>query len=75
MDNANNYYTNFDQVPVIINAKTLSKILGISLSKAYELFRSKGFPCISLGRRMIVPKDKLVAWLNESAGSFDRYRR
>lgn len=74
MENTN-YFTNFDQVPVVIDAKTLAKVMGISLSKSYELFRSKGFPCISLGRRKIVPKDKLVEWLNKSAGAFDFYRR
>lgn len=40
----NNFFTSFDQIPVVIDAKTLSKVMGISLSKSYELFRSKGFP-------------------------------
>ncbi len=74
MDN-NNYFTSFDQVPVVIDAKMLSKVMSISLSKAYEMFRSKGFPCISLGRRKVVPKDKLIEWLNRSAGAIDYYRR
>lgn len=68
-------FTSFDQVPVVIDAKTLSKVMGISQSKAYELFRSKGFPCIAIGKRKIVPRDKLIEWLNKSAGAFDLYRR
>lgn len=68
-------FTSFDQVPVVIDAKTLSKVMGISQSKAYELFRSKDFPCIAIGKRKIVPKDKLIEWLNKSAGAFDLYRR
>lgn len=68
-------FTSFDQVPVVIDAKTLSKVIGISQSKAYELFRSKGFPCIAIGKRKIVPKDKLIEWLNKSASAFDLYRR
>lgn len=71
----NNIFTSFEQVPVVIDAKTLSKIMGISLSKSYELFRSKGFPCIAIGKRKIVPKDKLIEWLNKSAGAFYLYRR
>lgn len=74
MENTN-YFTNFDQVPVVIDAKTLAIVMGISRSKAYELFRSKGFPCIEIGKRKIVPKDKLIEWLNKSAGAFDFYRR
>lgn len=71
----NNFFTDFNQVPVVVDAKTLSKVMGISLSKSYELFRSKGFPCIEIGKRKIVPKDKLIEWLNKSAGAFDFYRR
>lgn len=71
----NNFFTSFDQIPVVIDAKTLSKVMGISLSKSYELFRSKGFPCVAIGKRKIVPKDKLIDWLNSSAGAIDYYRR
>ena len=71
----NTFFTSFEQVPVMIDAKTLSKVIGISLSKSYELFRSKGFPCIEIGKRKFVPKDKLIEWLNKSAGAFDFYRR
>lgn len=60
-------FTSFDQLPIMMSAKTVATALGISESKAYEIFRSKGFPVIVLGRRKIVAKDKLIEWLNKKA--------
>lgn len=62
-------FTSFDQLPIMLSAKTLASALGISESKAYEIFRSKGFPAIVLGRRKLVAKDKLIEWLNQKAGT------
>lgn len=61
--------TSYDQLPIVLSVKTVAKILGISESKAYELFRSKDFPVIILGRRKLVAKDKLIEWLNMKAGT------
>lgn len=56
--------SNYDQLPVALNADQVSVVLGISRSGAYNLMRSKGFPTLFIGKRMIVPKDKLLAWMN-----------
>ena len=40
-------------------------VLGISRANAYTLMHSKDFPTITIGKRMIVPKDKLLAWMDE----------
>ncbi len=64
--------TSYDQLPIMLSAKNVANALGISESKAYELFRSKGFPVIVLGRRKLVAKDKLIEWLNkQSVETFD----
>lgn len=61
--------TSYDQLPIMLSAKNVANALGISESKAYELFRSKGFPVIVLGRRKLVAKDKLIEWLNKKANA------
>ena len=49
-------------------AEDIAAILGISRAGAYTLMRSKGFPTIYVGkRRMIVLRDKFIAWLDEQA--------
>ena len=54
----------FDQLPFMLNAKDLVRILRLSRSEAYAYMHSKGFPTTTLGSRMLVRKDKLIEWLD-----------
>ena len=47
---------------------TISKVLGISKTSAYELVRSKGFPVLKIGSRMVVPKEKFREWVEQNTG-------
>lgn len=58
-------YKTYDDLPMFINVATVAKLLGISQSSAYELMHEKDFPAIKIGSRIVVPRDKLVAWLDE----------
>ena len=40
-------------------------MLGISRANAFTLMHSKGFPTIKIGKRMTVPKDKLIEWIDK----------
>lgn len=42
-------------------------MLGIGLAHALEVAHRKDFPTITLGSRIIVPRDKLMAWIDEQA--------
>lgn len=57
-------YIQFD----IPNAETVAKLLGISISSSYELMHEKGFPSLRIGSRLIVPKEKFRAWVEEKTG-------
>lgn len=35
----------------------------------YELARSSGFPALKIGSRIVVPKDKFLAWIDANSGS------
>jgi len=39
--------------------------LGISCAGAYELARSDGFPSLTIGSRIVISKDRFIAWINE----------
>ena len=56
-------YTSYDQLPLALCADDVAAVLGISRANAYTLMHSKDFPTITIGKRMIVPKDKLLAWM------------
>ena len=57
-------YTSYDQLPLSLCANDIAAVLGISRANAYTLMRSKGFPTISIGKRMIVPRDKFIEWMD-----------
>jgi excisionase family DNA binding protein len=58
-------YTSIDQLPIVLTADQLAQALGISRAGAYQLMHSKGFPTIRIGKRMVVPKEQLLVWMEE----------
>ena len=61
-------YKSYDELPLFLNAETVAKLLGISPSSGYELMREKGFPVLKIGSRLVVPKEKFRAWVEENVG-------
>jgi len=57
-------YKNYEELPLFLNAETVGKLLGVSISTAYELLHEKGFPSMRIGNRIIVPKEKFAQWVN-----------
>ena len=58
-------FTSIDQLPITLSAEQVAQVLGISRAGAYTLMHSKNFPTIQIGKRMVVPKDKLLAWMEK----------
>ena len=56
-------YTSLEQLPLTLSAEDVAQVLGISRANAYELMHSEGFPTLKIGKRMTVPKDKLIEWI------------
>ena len=42
------------------------KLLGVSRQIAYQLSRRADFPTLHIGKRMLVPKDRLIQWIEAS---------
>ena len=61
-------FKSYDELPLFINAETLSDVLGISKSSAYELMREEGFPSVRISSRIVVPKEAFIEWINQSMG-------
>ena len=62
-------YKSFDQLPITLRADELAAVLGISRASAYTLMRSKGFPTIFIGKRMVVYRDKFIQWMDEQVSA------
>ena len=61
-------FTNYDQLPLFLNANTVAQVLGVSISSAYELMHETGFPALRIGNRIVVPKEKFRQWVDAQAG-------
>lgn len=61
-------FTNYDQLPLFLNANTVAQVLGVSISTTYELLNDPGFPTLRVGSRMVVPKEKFIQWAEGQSG-------
>ena len=57
-------YTTYEQLPLMLSVPDVAAVLGISRAAAYELARSKDFPALRIGTRIVVPKDKFIDWIS-----------
>ena len=58
-------FKSYQDLPPTLTAPEVSEVLGISRAAAYELVRSKGFPRMRIGTRILVPRDKFLQWIEE----------
>lgn len=62
-----NLVCNVAELPLILTVENVSNILGISRVGAYELVKTESFPSIRIGRRITVPRDSFVQWLEKES--------
>ena len=65
-------FTHYDELLLFLNAEIVAKLLGIGQASAYELMHEKDFPTIRIGKRLVVPKDKFLIWVNENTKGGNR---
>ncbi len=61
-------YQSYDELPLFLNARMVADALGVSPSSGYELMREEGFPALKIGSRVVVPKEKFIAWVERRTG-------
>ena len=54
-----------EDLPMLLTITQVASALNISRTSAYELAHCKNFPAMLIGSRIIVPKDRLVTWIND----------
>ena len=60
-------YNSYDELPLMLSVPDVASVLGISRAGAYELVKENGFPTLTIGSRILVPRDKLVKWIDEKS--------
>ena len=58
------FYTSYDQLPLMLSADEIIKVLRVSRSSIYTLLHSSCFPRLRINNRLLVPKDKFKEWLD-----------
>ena len=64
-------YTNYEDLPLMLNAEDIQAVMNISRAGAYQLMHQEGFPTIAIGKRMVVPRDKFLAWVEKNTNKQD----
>lgn len=59
-------YITYDQLPLMLNAEDVQAIMNISRAGAYQLMHRADFPTILIGKRMVVPRDKFLEWVEKN---------
>ena len=62
------HFTSDDQLPLTLHAADIAGYLGISISAAYQLMRSKSFPVKKLGKRSFISREHFLEWVKNTTG-------
>lgn len=59
----NEFFKNYDELPLMLSVSQVANVLGISRTSTYDLLKEKDFPSITIGSRIVVPKDEFILWI------------
>lgn len=61
-------FKSFDDLPLTLTVMEVAEALRISRAGAYDLVRTEGFPALKIASRIVIPKEKFIAWMDENTG-------
>lgn len=62
----------YSDLPLTLTVEEVGKVLGIGRPKAYELANREDFPKLRLGKRIIIPKNAFIKWMDTQSGLFQQ---
>ena len=60
--------TEIAQKKEVLSITELAEALSISRSTAFQLAHRDDFPSIRIGKRILIPRTKLINWINKHCG-------
>ena len=66
-DSFDHFQIDTDNTSSYISVDELAKLLSIARVTAYQLTKTKGFPCFYIGKRIIIPLQAFHKWAIEQA--------
>ena len=58
-------FSSYDTIPMFLSGGDVANLLGLSRTTVYYLFRDKDFPTITIGKRIMVRREKLFSWIED----------
>ena len=59
-------YTSLDQLPLMLDVSDVQSVMHISRAGSYQLLHNERFPSITVGKRILVPREQFLAWLDKA---------
>lgn len=57
-------YCSYDEIPLLLDANDIVRLTGLARTNVYYMLRANDFPVIVIGKRRMVKKENLFAWLD-----------
>lgn len=55
------------QLPPTLTAEQVADYLNISRAGAYQLFHTEGFPCLRIGKRLLIQREQFLKWIDDQS--------
>ena len=55
-----------DTTPFLMNVMQMATFMNISRKLAYELVNSEDFPTLRIKRKILIPKEQLLKWIERN---------
>lgn len=56
-----------------LNVEEMGELLGVSRQTAYNLIHRADFPVLRIGKRILIPKKQLEAWMDRQVDDSDEF--
>ncbi|MBE0448813.1 MAG: helix-turn-helix domain-containing protein [Actinobacteria bacterium] len=63
----NTQIKSLEELPVMLKVEEVAEVLGISRVLAFNMVKAEDFPAVRIGRRIVIPRDKFLDWLDRKA--------
>lgn len=68
MNKSTQKYSSLEQLPLMLHCEDIAEVLGVSQQNAYGLMHAADFPCMEVGKRLIVYREAFIAWIEVKSG-------
>lgn len=58
---------NYSELPLTLTVDQVAGVLGIGRVQAYNLVHMEGFPKLKIGKRLVIPRQAFINWMDTQA--------